>query len=117
MSRFFFKLFFSKPYKCFPFHRDQNDVDVRAVYHQLMDTYVTSDSDADTEAGPSTSTTTPSAAAGARRSRRSTRSGPPVDWRIKCRDLLELIWARDDSTPFREPVDLIEHPGKFAKKK
>lgn len=38
------------------FHRDQNEVDVGAVYHQLMDTYVTSDSDADTEAGPSTST-------------------------------------------------------------
>lgn len=22
-----------------------------------------------------------------------------------------MIWNRDDSTPFREPVDLIEHPG------
>lgn len=90
-------------------------MDVRAVYHQLMDTYVTSDSDMDAEAGPSTtSTTTPStnaAGASARRSRRSTRSGPSIDWRIKCRDLLEMIWARVDSTPFREPVDLIEHPG------
>lgn len=38
------------------FSRDQNDVDVRAVYHQLMDTYVTSDSDNDTGPGPSTST-------------------------------------------------------------
>lgn len=42
--------------------RDQNEVDVRAVYHQLMDTYVTTDSDGENEAGPSTST-----AAGARR--------------------------------------------------
>lgn len=36
--------------------RDQNEVNVRAVYHQLMDTYVTSDSDNDTGPGPSTST-------------------------------------------------------------
>lgn len=42
--------------------RDQNEVDVRAVYHQLMDTYVTTDSDNENEAGPSTSK-----AAGARR--------------------------------------------------
>lgn len=42
--------------------RDQNEVDVRAVYHQLMDTYVTTDSDGENEAGPSTSN-----ASGARR--------------------------------------------------
>lgn len=46
-------------YNCF---RDQNEVDVRAVYHQLMDTYVTTDSEGENEAGPSTSN-----ASGARR--------------------------------------------------
>jgi len=46
-------------FHCF---RDQNEVDVRAVYHQLMDTYGTTDSDGDGEAGPSTSN-----ASGARR--------------------------------------------------
>lgn len=35
-----------------------------------------------------------------------------MDWRIKCRQLLEMIWLCDDSTPFREPVDTLEHPGK-----
>lgn len=103
-------------------------MDVGAVYHQLMDTYVTSDSDADTEAGPSTSTrnVTPASA------RRfvlnciimyvkpslclliccsSSRIRPTDDWRVKCRELLELLWMREDSTPFREPVDLIDHPG------
>lgn len=108
--------------------RDQNEVDVRAVYHQLMDTYVTTDSDGDNEAGPSTSN-----ASGARRyvwndfdrSDRSNhllifvnyfrstrlRRAPEIDWRVKCRDLLDVIWQSNDSEPFREPVDLIEHPG------
>ncbi len=112
--------------------RDQNEVDVRAVYHQLMDTYVTTDSDGDNEAGPSTSN-----GSGARRyvysfllcvnqscrpltkflcmnfrSKRLRRGAPEIDWRVKCRDLLDVIWQSGDSEPFREPVDLIDHPGK-----
>lgn len=39
------------------------------------------------------------------------RRAPEVDWRVKCRDLLDVIWQSNDSEPFREPVDLIEHPG------
>lgn len=42
---------------------------------------------------------------------RSKRIRSNVDWRVKCRELLEMIWQRDDSTPFREPVDLLDHPG------
>lgn len=34
------------------------------------------------------------------------------DWRDKCRQLLEIIWNSNDSVPFREPVDTIDHPGK-----
>ncbi|KAJ6635022.1 Bromodomain and WD repeat-containing protein 1 [Pseudolycoriella hygida] len=90
---------------CLRIIKDQNEVDVRAVYHQLMDTYVTTDSDGDNEAGPSTSN--PSNAA--RRSTRLRRK-PEVDWRVKCRDILDVIWQSNDAEPFREPVDLIEHP-------
>lgn len=36
------------------------------------------------------------------------------DWRDKCRQVLEIIWNHDDSAPFREPVDTIEHPGTYA---
>lgn len=43
------------------------------------------------------------------------RRAPEVDWRVKCRDLLDVIWQSNDSEPFREPVDLIEHPGMFPK--
>lgn len=34
------------------------------------------------------------------------------DWRDKCRQVLEIIGNHDDSMPFREPVDPLEHPGK-----
>lgn len=33
-----------------------------------------------------------------------------MDWNRECLELLELLWQCDDSTPFREPVDVIEHP-------
>jgi bromodomain and WD repeat domain containing protein 1/3 len=32
------------------------------------------------------------------------------DWRINCRDLLLNIWGSSDGQPFRQPVDLVEHP-------
>lgn len=51
--------FHSKNPNYFPFRRDPNDVDVRAVYHQLVDTYVASDSDDENRAGTSTGGVTP----------------------------------------------------------
>lgn len=92
-----------------------NDVDVPAVYHQLVDTYISSDSDSDSNRpGPSSgssnnnnSTSNRRPAAGSRRSRRLV---PEGDWRVDCRELLEMIWQCDDSEPFREPVDTLNHP-------
>lgn len=43
---------------CLRIVRDPNDVDVGAVYHQLADTYLSSDSDNENQQGPSTSTST-----------------------------------------------------------
>lgn len=94
------------------FFREHNDIDVNAVYHQLMATY-TSDSDENPQPGTSTGSITP---AGRRRSRRNAAlntsgSSSGGDWRDRCRQVLEIIWTHDDSAPFREPVDTIEHPG------
>lgn len=47
----------------------------------------------------------------------STGSSGSGDWRDKCRQVLEIIWNHVDSTPFREPVDTIEHPGKCEREK
>ncbi|XP_055634846.1 PH-interacting protein isoform X2 [Toxorhynchites rutilus septentrionalis] len=87
---------------------DVNDVDVPAVYHQLVDTYISSDSDSDSNRpGPSTSGGNSSNRRPAAGSRRLV---PEGDWRVDCRELLEMIWQCDDSEPFREPVDTIQHP-------
>jgi bromodomain and WD repeat domain-containing protein 1/3 len=42
-----------------------------------------------------------------RRSRRITASAISTDWRRDCRDLLEMLWSCEDSTPFR--LALIPH--------
>ncbi|XP_058119125.1 bromodomain and WD repeat-containing protein 3 [Anopheles coustani] len=108
---------------CLRILSDLNEIDVPAVYHQLVDTYLSSDSETERHrpGGPSTSGTAGAGAgpsgsgtssgrrppAGSRRSRRLV---PEGDWRVDCRELLEMIWQCDDSEPFREPVDTIEHP-------
>lgn len=108
-----------------------------AVYHQLVDIYHSSESEneADSDVVPSTSTGPTTSAAAARQrvssTRRyknkhnqmmyklfiqifclysSTRIRSDGDWRSDCRQLLDLVWQRPDSLPFREPVDTIEFP-------
>ncbi|XP_017020203.1 bromodomain and WD repeat-containing protein 3 [Drosophila kikkawai] len=103
---------------CLRIIREADEIDVAAVYHQLVDVYHSSESEneADSDVVPSTSTgpTTSAAAAAARQrvssTRRSTRTHSEGDWRADCRQLLDLMWARTDSMPFREPVDTIEFP-------
>ncbi|XP_036673426.3 bromodomain and WD repeat-containing protein 3 [Drosophila suzukii] len=103
---------------CLRIIREPDEIDVAAVYHQLADVYHSSESEneADSDVVPSTSTgpTTSAAAAAARQrvssARRSTRIHSEGDWRADCRQLLDLMWARTDSEPFREPVDTIDFP-------
>ncbi|XP_013108682.2 bromodomain and WD repeat-containing protein 3 [Stomoxys calcitrans] len=103
---------------CLRIIREPNDLDVAAIYHQLVDVYHSSESENDNESDvvPSTSTgpSTSAAAAKARQSLSSTRRSKRIrsegDWRVDCRQLLELMLQRPDSLPFREPVDTIEFP-------
>lgn len=87
------------------------------MYHQLLDTYKSSDteSDMDVEAkpGPSGSrnavnpgTSMPRRCQEQQKRRMSRRTAAaataiPTDWRRECRDLLEMLWSCEDSTPFR----------------
>uniref|UniRef100_A0A336MD76 CSON013811 protein n=1 Tax=Culicoides sonorensis TaxID=179676 RepID=A0A336MD76_CULSO len=87
---------------CLRILTDPYPTNVPSVYHQLVDSYVSSESDADNEPQPG-----PSRPTGSRRSRRLV---PDGDWRAECRELLEMIWQCEDSEPFREPVDTLEHP-------
>lgn len=75
------------------------ELDVPAVYHQLVDTYQSSDSESETvdKNKPSTSSQQPSSS-----SSRNLRSQESVnDWKIACRQLLESLWQCEDSIPFR----------------
>lgn len=77
------------------------------IYHQLVDTYQSSDSEVDVvdvaQPGPSSS--------------RAVRVLPSrclrkaVDWKHEARALLEMLWHCEDSAPFRAPVDHIKHAG------
>lgn len=94
-----------------------DEMDVGAIYHQLVDTYESTDSEVDVgtdQPGPSTSR------GGAKPKQRNTRGSnqrrsvrleKASDWRIEARTLLDTLWQCEDSAPFREPVDRLEHPG------
>lgn len=84
-------------------------LDVNSIYHQLMDNYESTDTEADVDIfqpGPSSTT----------RSLRplTTRNFcNPDDWKVEARKLLDALWRCEDSAPFRAPVDHIKHPGKI----
>ncbi|KZC10837.1 PH-interacting protein, partial [Dufourea novaeangliae] len=92
---------------CLRIIKETTELDVPAVYHQLVDTYHSSDSEVDMEDvkdRPSTSTQRATTS-------RSLRSQEVSnDWQVACRQLLEMLWQCEDSIPFREPVDRLEHP-------
>ncbi|KAL7730861.1 hypothetical protein ACLKA6_003617 [Drosophila palustris] len=101
---------------CLRIIREADEIDVAAVYHQLVDVYHSSESEneVDSDVVPSTSTGPTTSAAAARQrvssTRRSNRIRSDGDWRSDCRQLLDMMWQRPDSLPFREPVDTIEFP-------
>lgn len=102
---------------CLRIIREQNDIDVAPVYHQLVDMYVSSESENehnDNEPGPSTSSAGPSSSVTRRNNSGGSRTLRNHDenniWQADCRKLLDMMWLRPDSTPFREPVDTMQFP-------
>jgi len=65
------------------------------VYHQLADTYYSSESEMGIEDKPSTSRQKAT-------STRNLRSQEiSQDWKLACRQLLDTLWQCEDSIPFR----------------
>ncbi|XP_044740544.1 bromodomain and WD repeat-containing protein 3 isoform X3 [Chrysoperla carnea] len=98
---------------CLRIIKDRNSIDVGAVYHQLVDTYISSESDeekADANATVNSNEPSTSGLSKSSRMRRSKRLDQPSDWRKEALSLLESLWQCEDSTPFRTPVDTMEHP-------
>lgn len=78
-------------------YRETTELDVPAVYHQLVDTYCSSESDTDMAAKDKPSTSTQRST-----SSRNLRSQEiSQDWRLACRQLLDTLWQCEDSIPFR----------------
>ncbi|EFN89603.1 PH-interacting protein isoform X2 [Harpegnathos saltator] len=93
---------------CLRIIKETTQLDVPAVYHQLLDTYHSSESEVDVDDSrnkPSTSKQRSSTSSRNLRSQDISR-----DWKLACRQLLESLWQCEDSIPFREPVDRLEHP-------
>nr|XP_022911448.1 bromodomain and WD repeat-containing protein 3 isoform X1 [Onthophagus taurus] len=80
--------------------------DVNTVYHQLVDSYESTDSEQEQEADvlepePSTSRS---------RTINVRKFTNPDDWKIEAKRLLDVLWHCEDSDPFRSPVDSLRHP-------
>ncbi|XP_018564263.1 bromodomain and WD repeat-containing protein 3 isoform X2 [Anoplophora glabripennis] len=77
-------------------------VDVPTIYHQLVDTYDSSDTEDEVEILPSSS--------------RNLRILPnrslkdANDWKLEARNLIDALWDCEDSVPFRVPVNLLKYP-------
>lgn len=91
---------------CLKIIKDTTELDVAAVYHQLVDTYHSSESDIDVEENSEKPSTSRLRSSSSKRLRSQTFA---QDWKTACRQLLETLWQCEDSVPFREPVDRLEH--------
>ncbi len=86
------------------FRQCTTHLDVTAVYHQLVDTYDSTDTEVDVEILPSSS--------------RMLRSLPTrylrhaSDWKSEAKILFDAIWNCEDSVPFRMPVNNLKYTGR-----
>lgn len=78
--------------------RETTELDVPAVYHQLLDTYHSSDSEVDVDDSRNKPSTSKQRSTSSRKLRSQDIS---KDWKLACRQLLESLWQCEDSIPFR----------------
>nr|CAI5864220.1 unnamed protein product [Callosobruchus analis] len=77
-------------------------VDVRSVYHQLVDGHHSSESEEDVEIVPSNSRKL--------RNLSSRNLRESSDWKVQARNLIDALWECEDSIPFRTPVSAERYP-------
>ncbi|XP_063225616.1 PH-interacting protein isoform X2 [Bacillus rossius redtenbacheri] len=101
---------------CLKIMKEVRELNVPLVCHALQEAYRWSDLESEPDPDPDISAPGPSGVRRSQRTRQSSRRtslrvpAVPTDWRRECRDLLEMLWLCEDSTPFREPVDVLEQP-------
>ncbi|XP_056643759.1 bromodomain and WD repeat-containing protein 3 [Diorhabda sublineata] len=77
-------------------------VDVPSMYHRLNGSYDSSESEEEQETLPSTSKNLRTV------NKRSVEDSS--EWQEEARNLIETLWASEDSVPFRQPVDPTVYP-------
>nr|CAD7196832.1 unnamed protein product [Timema douglasi] len=93
---------------CLKIMKDVRALDISAVYHQVLDSYKSSDSESEASVEVDINAPGPSRGRGSTRACRVVNrvyrredTSPPTDWRRECRDLIDMLWMCEDSTPFR----------------
>lgn len=78
-------------------------MDVQTIYHELVDTYDSSDTEDEVEIDPSSSRTL--------RSLPNRTLRESSEWKNEAKNLIDAMWEAEDSIPFRTPVNLFKYPG------
>ncbi|XP_067841033.1 PH-interacting protein isoform X2 [Heptranchias perlo] len=96
------------------FIKDQSCTDILPFYNNLKKKMMSDEEDEDNEAEnsdvPGTSTRNKKEHQPRRTQRNRVQSHDINAWKVRCRELLDLILQCEDSEPFRRPVDLFEYP-------
>uniref|UniRef100_A0A8C2U2J1 Bromodomain and WD repeat-containing protein 3 n=1 Tax=Coturnix japonica TaxID=93934 RepID=A0A8C2U2J1_COTJA len=93
---------------------DQSCTDILDIYNKVKAEDLSSTDEEEEVAEVDVDSDAPGTSSGKRRVRRRIRrqpmKGSPDAWKEQCKQLLNLIYEREDSEPFRQPVDLFSYP-------
>ncbi|XP_043542905.1 PH-interacting protein [Chiloscyllium plagiosum] len=93
------------------FIKDQNSTDILPFYNNLKKKMMSDEDDeAENSDVPGTSTRNKKEYQPRRTQRNRVQSHDINAWKVRCRELLHLIFQCEDSEPFRRPVDLFQYP-------
>ncbi|XP_013919708.1 PREDICTED: bromodomain and WD repeat-containing protein 3-like [Thamnophis sirtalis] len=97
---------------------DQSCTDILEIYNKVKAEDLSSTEEEEQVAEVSPDSEGPGTSSGKRVVKRQMKRQPSkgcVDsWKNHCKQLLSLIYEREDSEPFRQPVDLFSYPVSFA---
>ncbi|KAM4663406.1 bromodomain and WD repeat-containing protein 3 [Discoglossus pictus] len=92
---------------------DSNCTDILEIYNQVKAEDVSNDEEEEENAAMDVESDEPgtsSRPAVTRRTKRQLLRNNPDLWKEKCKELLDLIYEREDSEPFRQPVNSLNYP-------
>uniref|UniRef100_A0A4X2L692 Bromodomain and WD repeat-containing protein 3 n=1 Tax=Vombatus ursinus TaxID=29139 RepID=A0A4X2L692_VOMUR len=88
---------------------DQSCTDILSTYNKVKaEDLISTEEDGDQDVMPDLDSDGPGTSSGITVSK-GTKS-TPVEWVKQCKELLSLIYEREDSEPFRQPVDQLSYP-------